>query len=260
MALIWQYRAFFLRVCLPIYLLLTAFDIWLRLKLLGELSRTPLQLDAPDPYLGAPEAGVSFGQLLSIWGVWAVAMVLMAVLWHRHVLAACGIAPTSNLGWQQPLAYVVKFAGIWILVFIPIILILGVGFGVLAGFGSSQPDFDEGPSALFPVLAVAVFIVSGWALMRLSLALPEAAIGQKGSIFNSWVQTRPLAGALWVTAGLEVALFYIIGLLGEGLEKISPSLGYLGEQALFWGGLMVGISILTLLYERLLDLDKPGEG
>ena len=97
----------------------------------------------------------------------------------------------------------------------------------------------------------ALGVVMGWGIMRLSLALPEAAIGQTGSIFASWQKTAPLAGALWVTAALEMGLFTVISYLGDTVAALDIRLAYLVENLGWIIPAIVGIAILTLLYEHL---------
>ena len=251
LALVWQYRGFALRVCLPIYLLAFAIDTWIRLQVMGEITRSPLQWHTNDPYVGAPENGASLSQILTIWAVWISSLITIAILWHRHVLGAHGVGPIAPLGVRQPLAYLGKLLGAWSLVIIPSSLIFYIVFMMILSTGALTPD-SAGHLPLSWIAIFAVFVVViGWAIMRLSLALPEAAIGQKGSIFDSWFETRPLAAGLWVTAACEAGLFTGVELLGAGVAALDVRLAYLVEHLGWFGPAIVGIAILTLLYEHL---------
>ena len=251
LALVWQYRGFALRVCLPIYLLAFAIDTWIRLQVMGEITRGPLQWHTHDPYAGAPENGASLSQILTIWAVWISSLITIAILWHRYVLGAHGVGPIAPLGLGQPLAYLGKLLGAWSLVIIPFGLISGIAMAfIIPGLlhsVESAASFSFAGIVIFTVLGIAM----GWGIMRLSLALPEAAIGQPGSIFDSWFETRPLAGALWVTAALEMGLFTAISYLGDAVAALDIRLAYLVENLAWFGPALVGIAILTLLYEHL---------
>ncbi len=251
LALVWQYRGFALRVCLPIYLLAFAIDTWIRVQVMGEITRGPLQWHTNDPYVGAPENGASLPQILTIWAVWISSLITIAILWHRHVLAAHGVGPIAPLGLRQPLAYLRKLAGATILVVLPVILVFGVAITALTSVDFAQHQDDARLPVSWLFFGAAISIIAGWAIMRLSLALPEAAIGQKGSIFDSWFETRPLAAGLWVTAACEGGLFMGVELLGAGFAALDARLAYLVENLAWFGPAIVGIAILTLLYEHL---------
>ncbi len=119
LGLVWYYRNFALRVCLPIYLLAFAIDTWIRLQVMGEITRGPLQLHVNDPYVGAPENGASLSQILTIWAVWLSSLITIAILWHRHVLGAHGVGPIAPLGLRHPISYLGKLAGATILGVLP---------------------------------------------------------------------------------------------------------------------------------------------
>ena len=251
LALVWQYRGFALRVCLPIYLLAFAIDTWIRVQVMGEITRGPLQWHTNDPYVGAPENGASLSQILTIWAVWISSLITIAILWHRHVLDAHGVGPIAPLGLRQPLAYLGKLLGAWSLVIIPFGLISGIAltFIIPSLFLSAESDASPPPAgiAIFTALGIAM----GWGIMRFSLALPQAAIGQPGSIFESWRKTSPLSGALWITAALEMGLFTAISYLGDALAALDARLAYLLENLGWFVPGIVGVAILTLLYEHL---------
>ena len=251
LALVWQYRGFALRVCLPIYLLAFAIDTWIRVQVMGEITRGPLQLHTNEPYVGAPENGASLSQILTIWAVWLSSMITIAILWHRHVLSAHGVGPIAPLGLRQPLSYLRKLAGATILVVLPVGLIFGVAITALTSVDFGQLQDDARLPVSWQLFGAAISIIAGWAIMRLSLALPEAAIGQKGSIFDSWFETRPLAAGLWVTAACEGGLFMGVELLGAGVAALDARLAYLLENLGWFVPGIVGVAILTLLYEHL---------
>jgi len=250
LGLVWYYRNFALRVCLPIYLLAFAIDTWIRLQVMGEITRGPLQLHVNDPYVGAPENGASLSQILTIWAVWLSSLITIAILWHRHVLGAHGVGPIAPLGLRHPISYLGKLAGATILGVLPVVLIFGFAVSILSvDFAQHQDDARLPVSWLF--FGAAIGIIAGWVIMRLSLALPEAAIGQKGSIFDSWFETRPLAAGLWVTAACEAGLFMGVELLGSGVAALDARLAYLLENLGWFLPGIVGVAILTLLYEHL---------
>lgn len=250
LGLVWYYRNFALQVCLPIYLLAFAIDTWIRLQVMGEITRGPLQWHTNDPYVGAPEKGASLSQILTIWAVWLSSLITIAILWHRHVLGAHGVGPIAPLGLRHPISYLGKLAGATILGVLPVVLIFGFAVSILSvDFAQHQDDARLPVSWLF--FGAAIGIIAGWVIMRLSLALPEAAIGQKGSIFDSWFETRPLAAGLWVTAACEAGLFMGVELLGSGVAALDARLAYLLENLGWFVPGIVGVAILTLLYEHL---------
>lgn len=252
LAIFWRNRTFALTVCLPIYLVVLVLDIWIRLDVLGELSLATIPWPINDPYVDEPEASMTLGQAISQTVVWLVAVVMMAILWHRYVLTSKGIAPATSLGWLQPIVYILKLTGIWLLPAIPfgIVLFFGVKYFTVVDVGGSGSDEVMATSFGHSIFWFAFAVAYGWAIMRLSLALPETALGRPGSIFDSWTETGPFALPLLITASLEVLVFMLPGAVASGLALWSESIAYLIQAVFYWGALMVGISILTLLYEH----------
>ncbi len=251
LGLVWYYRNFALQVCLPIYLLAFAIDTWIRLQVMGEITRGPLQWHTNDPYVGAPEKGASLSQILTLWAVWASSLIAIAILWHRHVLGAHGVGPIAPLRPSLPLLYLAKLLGAWSLAIIPFSLIFGIFFAMISPSAFLDPESAHNPPLMGLIMFSLLGVVMGWGIMRLSLALPEVAIGQSGSIFDSWRITRTVAGALWVTAALEIGLFAAISYLGDGVAALDTRMAYLVENLTWFVPAMAGVAILTLLYEDL---------
>lgn len=260
LGLVWYYRNFALRVCLPIYLLAFVIDTWVRLQVMGEITRGPLQWHTNDPYVGAPEKGASLSQILTLWAVWASSLIAIAILWHRHVLGAHGMGPIAPLRPSLPLLYLAKLLGAWSLAIIPLSLIFGIFFAMISPSAFLDPESAHNPSLMWLIMFSLLGVVMGWGIMRLSLALPEVAIGQNGSIFDSWRITRPVAGALWVTAALEMGLFAAISYLGDGVAALDIRMAYLVENLTWFVPAMAGVAILTLLYEDLYHARPLSDG
>ena len=244
--LFWRYRGFALRVCLPLYLL--AVVIAMMLDLAGLIPLDPYAQAPDDGGDGAHDDVVSFWQMVGYGALWTGTVVLMAVLWHRHVLAAQGIAPTAALSWRQPLVYGGKaFAIISLTSFLP----LAVLVVVLITFDVDPSWFESTvvPSLRFPPFSIGVGTILIWAAMRLSLALPAAALGHRSKVFESWVTTRPIAGALWVPALLEALLSMAVSEVVTGLAGRGGYPAYLVLALVYWVVTMLSISILTLLYD-----------
>jgi hypothetical protein len=167
--LVWRYRSFALRVCLPLYLL--ALVVAMMLDLAGLIPLDPYAQAPDDGGDGAHDDVVSFWQMVGYGALWTAVLVLMAVVWHRHVLATQGITPAAALSWWQPFVYGGKaFAIISLTVYLPLaVLVL-----VLIIFGVDPSWFESTvvPSLRFPPLSIGVGTILIWAAMRLSLALP----------------------------------------------------------------------------------------
>ena len=244
--LIWRYRSFALNVCLPLYLL--AVVLAMMLDLFGLILLDPSAQAPADAGEGAHESAASLWQIVGHFALWTAALVLMAVLWHRHVLAAQGIRPAAALSWRQPLVYVGKaYAIISLTVYLPmaVLVVVSIIFGV-------DPFWFEStvvPSLRFPPLSIGVGTILFWAAMRLSLALPGAALGHRSKVFESWAATRPIAGALWVPALLEALISAVLNDGAAGLEGRGGYPAYLVLALIYWVVTMLSISVLTLIYE-----------
>ena len=248
--LFWRYRGFALRVCLPLYLL--AVVIAMMLDLAGLIPLDPYAQAPADGGDGAHDDVVSFWQMMGYSALWTAAVVLMAVLWHRHVLAARGIAPTAALSWRQPFAYVGKLVAIFGMVGAIGGAFFAAVVSIAAILGILDPAWFEPAGTSYISFVLFIFWLSTiliWAAMRLSLALPAAALGHRSKVFESWGATRPIARALWVPAVLEALLSLAVGEVATGLAGRGGYPAYLVLALIYWVVTMLSISILTLLYD-----------
>jgi hypothetical protein len=124
-----------------------------------------------------------------------------------------------------------------------VLTLVGVMFGVVVGlvFGVSSP--------LFVIGIIAVVLTLFWAISRLSLMLPAAALGTPMGPAKAWAETAELSGAI-LLAGLLLIFFSALGAAVAVLimTQVSILIGLILFGVLQWAYTMVGISILTTIY------------
>lgn len=209
--------------------------------------------DAPDAGpVPRPESALSMA-LFGIVGLLGYA--LMAILWHRHVLLN-GAEQRENL---RPDLRV--FAGyVWraivvgcvqMLAAIPITLIMGI-FGV--ALISDNPDGL--PAMLIGFLGGLVFI---WIALRLSVALPAAAIGYKMPIRESWQITKQVSAQLWGVGLLLSGLNICVYIVSNAILPDTGTPAVVAQTLVFILEGLVFISVLTTLYGHLVEGRSLGQ-
>lgn len=204
------------------------------------------------------DVALTLAQLL-LWSV-------LAVFWHRNLLLGERAAPSVPLRFDRPL-------GRYILQGLKLSLVT-IGFAVLlvasllaAAF--TLPGFADAlrtqdmlvllPAAL-PWLLVLMVVT-----FRLGLALPAAAVGEAGfGLRDSWRATR---GHTLSIAALQTfvmvlgvgwgAIAFAAGQLIAGQVAVPYAVSYAitGLVSLFF--VVLGLSLLTLAYERLVGNHSP---
>lgn len=187
--------------------------------------------------------------ILLIFGIMGLlGYALMAVLWHRHVLmngtdGAVKLFPEGSVF----LGYVgraILVGLVQMLASIPIMIAMGVLELALA-------------PALGPVSLVFIGVLGGiafiWVALRVSLALPAAALGNPLTLRESWTMTAPVSSALWgvalLLAGLNMFVFAVS-------SALLPDQGYLSlivHTVLYIIEGLVFVSVLTTLYGQIVE-------
>jgi len=178
--------------------------------------------------------------------------VLLAILWHRHVLLNTA-EREENL--RPSASIVLSYVGRAILVglmqllaTIPIVICtaaVGAVIGMTAGVGGSV------------FMGMVIGLISGviflWIALRLSVVLPAAALGNAMRISESWRETAPISAPLWGVAALLAAInIGINGLAAMVLpdatvvSSMIAAIVYLAEALIF-------VSVLTTLYGHLVE-------
>ncbi|MCX7559335.1 hypothetical protein OS190_07110 [Sulfitobacter sp. F26204] len=180
---------------------------------------------------------------------------LMAVLWHRHVLLN-GAEQRENLRPNLSifLGYVWRAVVVGcaqVLAAIPISLAMG-GLGLLL----IRDNPDGMATMLIGFLGGLAFI---WIALRLSLALPAAAIGYTMTLGESWQITKPLSAQLWgvglLLSGLNVCVYIVT-------NAVLPDVGIIAviaQTLVFILEGLVFISVLTTLYGYMVEGRSLGQ-
>lgn len=210
-----------------------------------------LQSGSQEPPTVVPDVGlfVAFGAL----GLMGYA--LMAILWHRHVLLNGAERPQELrpdrrifLGyiWRAIVVGCFQFAAA-----VPITLVMGILGAVLVRGGPASLT-----ATLIGLLGSIVFI---WIALRLSVALPAAALGLTLAVRDSWNITKPLASELWGVAvlltGLNMGIYAITALLLPDtgtIVVVAQTLVFVIEGLIF-------VSVLTTLYGHLIEGRSLGQ-
>ncbi|MBM2575270.1 hypothetical protein JQC91_03035 [Jannaschia sp. Os4] len=203
--------------------------------------------------------GAALLGLFAIVAIFVVASLWVAVAWHRATLL------------EEPTGWVPPFHGGPMLGYLGRSLLLGLvlmvaylAIGLVAGL----------LGALVPPLAILVLLAGIVALVvvfyRLAVILPAGAVGRPVAFGEAWSATSGASGAILLVAVLTVALSLLLQLptllVGGGLGAVGdPAAAAVATGGVIslvygvvvqWIMLMVGISVLTVLYGHFVE-DRP---
>jgi len=197
--------------------------------------------------MGPPSSGdVALALLLGL--VSAIALLWLAVAWHRYILLdekPAGLLPAFR--GDRMLSY---FGYGLLIGVISIAVALGVGLvlGLLVAITGGAI-----------VVAFIVTVVTAFAVLvvnyRLSAILPGAALGQPVTLKAAWDATAGANGdiiVLAIVSALAAVAIDIPGMLlaSTGWGAVIADLWYLATG---WLKVMVGVSILTTLYGHFIE-------
>tara|TARA_R110000824_G_scaffold366730_1_gene555406 strand:- start:1524 stop:2240 length:717 start_codon:yes stop_codon:yes gene_type:complete len=196
----------------------------------------PEALEEVGQKLNAGAGGVAL-QVLPIINI--IAGAIAAVRWHRFVLLGEGANGTP--GQVQPVR---KEDGkyLWSLLKVTLIAALAVmlAIGIIAGIIAASKMLDGNQVLIAPVTLIS-FVGYFWAIglfLRLSLALPDAAMGGEGKVFALFARS---AGNTWALAGALL----LIGLVAFGGVILWALISYAVISA---GASLISILIVAMLY------------
>ncbi len=172
-----------------------------------------------------------------------LAWIVMLVSWHRYVLLSDESGTPSPL---PPAGAVLRYTGIAIL-----LTLITVGASLLIVMPMALAEAVT-PIAVL-VVGIALNIVLLWLLLRLSLALPAAAIGRSMSIWDSLSKTAPQSRVIFWLAGLSLVFGAVVGYLPGLLFSFSGALELVAEVLVNLLLLLLNASILTTLYGWLVE-------
>ncbi|MBA4210517.1 MAG: hypothetical protein C0454_13400 [Parvibaculum sp.] len=224
----------------------------------------PEQVPGPPPFTFVTFVGILIYFLIYL-GLFAAA----AVRWHRFVLF--GEKPgagTPSLGGGLDLGYFMVILKLFFAVIFAAIPVWGA-MAVVAGFGVRAP----GAVTLFGGIAIFVlFILLVMLIARISLALPDSAVGGGGSLGamfdrskgNGW---RLIGYHLLIALGLTLVSFIYSMVLG--LLPLEPTQGNIPvflivlvllniPLQLFTS--MIGVTSLSVAYREIVGLPGGHEG
>ena len=95
-------------------------------------------------------------------------------------------------------------------------------------------------------------MVFSYLWLRISLALPSAALGVDHSLGNSWDLTQSIKGSLWFLAFILLALGYVFGDAARMILANKTALyvvGFFTEWIVF----VLGVGVLTVMYGHLVE-------
>ncbi|WP_299200827.1 hypothetical protein [uncultured Tateyamaria sp.] len=184
-----------------------------------------------------PDAFGNAGAAVVAILVMAVGYIMMVAAWHRYVLLPEG---QRDGGFTPGAGIVLGYFGRSLLLGIIVgiaAIPLFVPLGVIASAGND---------ILTNLVAIPLFAILGWVLLRLSLILPACTIGKDMKLTESWAASRPLSGAI---IGLTIILGVVDFVLNLVISAL-PAPYILGVVSVITSVLfaLVSASILTTLY------------
>ena len=188
-----------------------------------------------------------------------LAICSIAVGWHRFILL--DETPDRFVlmmrNWPIGSYFLtgLKIFALFFLIMFPLLFLSTGVFAVTVGPGGA-PSITTLIFAFLLLLAVNTVLM--WLVLRVGLSLPAAALGNRMGLRQSFKATKPLSGALVITAICIMALNIVptllsdFGALGENSELVAlillPIHLFLG-----WLSFFVGFGILTVLYGHLIE-------
>jgi len=257
-------RHFFQLISAAWIWLLIGYSAWLWLghvlAQVGLTTMTPAEIGQTQM-----DASVSF-QIILCFAIYLIATAGAAVKWHRFVLVSDEAAAMNQNITHDAFRYVwvtlkVGFVYVLLLIILTGAIALGRSFGDVAG-------------SMLGLFALAAFFVTGVpVLLRLSLAMPDVALGGSGSLRDIFARTAGmgmhiLAYAVLILLGIILVAFVasvILGLLFaatigvEAARDPTPSVRLLMDivklpVSVF--GMMIGVTMLSVAYRELIGLSK----
>ncbi|MDO5612332.1 MAG: hypothetical protein Q4G14_03705 [Paracoccus sp. (in: a-proteobacteria)] len=199
---------------------------------------------------GMPQAG-GFGTFLALALIWLVATAVMAVNWHRYVLLNEPQSAIPALRGQPLSGYILTMLKIAILM-LPAMFAGAMVLAMVMGL-AWRPDDDP---QLMRVLMRIFGLVVALLFMRLSVALPGAAVGAAAPLKTAWAATRGTTGTLlvltlvlyglqWVAEWVFNTLAYMV--LAGAMPGAAILLTVLAVAGA-WLFTFLSLSVITTLY------------
>ena len=210
----------------------------------------PEKVRAVTERLGSPGSIAAFvaGGLVAI-----VASAVAAVRWHRFVLlgeGADGRLSQIRLLRGEDGSYiwtsirVILAYTLVVLAFAALFMLAGMLLRMLAGEAGAVHGIG---SAIVALGGIALYFVALTVMFRLMIALPDAALGRGGRLFEMFDKTK---GNSWRLFGAFLLLLLIAGtatVIGSIIVGLLGALGIAG--ALIGGVLYIGIYLFSLMVQ-----------
>ena len=173
--------------------------------------------------------------------LYGVAIMWLAVAWHRYVLLdemPTGLVPEFNS--SRILAYFGNSMLIGVILFaigIVMVIITGIIATILGPFAG--------------IVGIVFYFFMLIASYRVSPILPAAALGKPLKIGEAWAATSGASGAIVVLALISILAVIVINIPVFVLAFLGPVgsfLGLLWSLGTGWITTVVGVSILTTIY------------
>lgn len=196
----------------------------------------------------------------------SLAGAVAAVRWHRFVLLGSGGAGLLRTEDGRYIWTLIKI----VLVFLLFAVILMITVAVVGALFVAFADLDDGagqaengaslPIAMITVIVGAVvYLISFAVLMRLMLALPDAAIGQTGRVFSIFKATR---GNTWRMLGCSLLVgipaflgtAVVIGVFVAVPSPFGALLAAVIGTAAYIYFLMTQVTMLSVAYREIVGL------
>jgi len=177
----------------------------------------------------------------------ALLYLLMAVSWHRHVLLSESARLLAAGRGRQILRYALTGLLIGLIVALP--LLLGL---LLLGSVGLQPGSRLIPSPPQIALQTIAYAI----LLRMTTALPGAAVGQSRPLSTAWGATRGHWGTFFLLGlaaatlpvTILIATFVLIGSIDGSVSLLATV-----HAAMSWLGTLLSLSLITTLWGHFVE-------
>ncbi len=202
--------------------------------------------------------------VLAIFIIGLVAFTTIAIGWHRWVLMDEEPDRFYVLhgGWPI-LSYILRsllIVLLTLLVMIPALLLVSMVLGQNMSFAIMGQNLPQNASLAYVLAYLALSTLATWIILRIGPILPALAVGERLSIRESFRLTRPIAGALSVTAfclvvfqlipyGIDFLVTAVAGSPASALGLVLVAFGLVFA----WVSFFVSFGIFTVVYGHVVE-------
>ncbi|SPH21841.1 hypothetical protein ASD8599_02590 [Ascidiaceihabitans donghaensis] len=181
------------------------------------------------------------------WGIYFIAVVLLAVRWHRYALLGTASTKINTTSAFAPFKkYALNSVIFFVIVLFSALAVMAIWAIVFTLTGTTESIVRSPVQMLLPVL---MYLVAIWIGLRISLILPAASLEKKMSIKDSWAATATIKWAAFAAYLIIFIAFTLIGIL------LNEAIGEIGKSFVAFAQTLFSLSLIRVIYAKLVQND-----